>query len=109
MKNYPEELALLEEAHSTLKAEHARLKEEHARLQKEHGTLVAELAALKEGREQFVPHDGVLWKRTASGFETHPYCAQCPRPAVMSPMHRAHKFVCSGGHFAPMSARPPSA
>ena len=52
---------------------------------------------------------GVLWKRTPTGYETHPYCAECPRPAIMSPMHRARLFVCSNGHDAPLSVKPPSA
>lgn len=56
---------------------------------------------------------GVLWKRTATGFEPHPYCNECahhpvmfanPPPEVMDPMF----WQCSSNHKAPYSAKPPA-
>ena len=57
----------------------------------------------------FVPYMGVLWKRTADGFEPFPYCQECPTHSVMTPFHDAGILVCaSGNHHAPLSVTPPN-
>jgi hypothetical protein len=74
-----------------------------------------ELAALKlsQAKEspEFISHMGVLWKKTRTGFEPNPYCAECPRPLVMTgnPPHRPLVWICSSGHRAPGNVTPPSA
>jgi hypothetical protein len=56
----------------------------------------------------FVENMGVLWKRTATGFEPIPYCKECPRPTIMVHPHRGSVWVCgTGDHVAPLSAKPP--
>jgi hypothetical protein len=89
-----------------MRQEILKLQKQNAALTADNQKLVAENARLVN--PQFVLNDAVLWKRTPSGYETHPYCAECPRPAVMSPMHHAHLFVCSSGHQASLSSKPPS-
>ena len=67
----------------------------------------AEIQRLKPAG--FVESMGVLWKRTATGFEPYPYCKGCPAPTVMSPLLRGRGWVCAtGDHHAPRS-QPPSA
>ena len=100
---------LLEKKVALLTGELSDAHRKIASLEAEVAKLHQQLQSAQPQSDGFAESMGVLWKRTASGFETHPYCAQCPRPAVMSPMHRARKWVCSDGHFAPLSARPPSA
>lgn len=52
---------------------------------------------------------GVLWKRTATGFESHPYCRECSSHPIMSlaPPSRPMFWMCSAGHQAPCSIVPP--
>ena len=52
---------------------------------------------------------GVLWKRTASGFENYPYCKECDHNPVMigmPPGRRAMFWQCSNGHTAPNQGLP---
>jgi hypothetical protein len=53
---------------------------------------------------------GVLWKRTATGFEAFPYCKECSHHPIMTghppfgldPM----LWICSQNHTAPFAGRP---
>ena len=57
-----------------------------------------------------VENMGVLWRKTATGYEPHPYCKHCAGNPVMSPIHRAQKWVCATGeHVAPFTVKPPVA
>jgi hypothetical protein len=53
---------------------------------------------------------GVLWKRTATGFELHPYCRECSSHPIMTlaPPSRPMFWMCSEGHQAPRSVVPPT-
>ena len=73
--------------------------------QADHAAL--KLAQAKESPE-FVPNMGVLWKRTKTGFEKIPYCTECDRPKIMTPIHHEKVLVCSEGHTAPFAVEPPS-
>jgi hypothetical protein len=61
-----------------------------------------------------VEHMGVLWKRTATGFEPNPYCRECPTHPIMSVFPPAfthsppEQWECSSKHRAPYS-KPPTA
>ena len=80
-------------------------------------SLEAEVAQLRQQLQRaqpqsdgFVESMGVLWKRTATGFESHPYCKHCAGNPIMSPIHGARKWVCgTGDHIAPFSVKPPAA
>ena len=57
----------------------------------------------------FMENMGVLWKRTAQGFEKIPYCKECPNHPIMTPLHEARTWVCAtGDHIAPFSVKPPA-
>jgi hypothetical protein len=61
-----------------------------------------------------VEHMGVLWKRTANGFEPNPYCKECPTHPVMCVFPPAlvgeppERWDCSHKHRTPYS-KPPAA
>ncbi len=57
-----------------------------------------------------VENMGVLWKRTANGFESHPYCRECSSHPIMmlAPPSRPMFWMCSEGHQAPRSVEAPS-
>lgn len=79
------------------------LEETHSQLQKAH--LELQMAQTKKPPE-FIFHNGVKWKRTGDGFEQFPYCADCAVPTVMTPVHRANRWICSNGHQAPLTGPP---
>jgi hypothetical protein len=89
----------LSDAHrkiASLEAEAAQLRQQLQRAQPQSGG--------------FVESMGVLWKRTATGFESRPYCKHCAGNPIMSPIHGARKWVCgTGDHIAPFSVKPPAA
>src|SRR6266436_2685608 len=90
-------LSLLTEQTAGLEKENAELKAENANLRNQ----------LQDEPIEFEESMGVLWKRTATGFEQHPYCKECPSHPVMTPVRRANIWVCgTGNHNAPRSVRP---
>jgi hypothetical protein len=95
----------LEEA---LKKKLEELERKNATLVADNQKLVAENARLVS--PDFVPHMGALWKRSGAGFESYPYCAECPKPSVMRRLRGgANAWGCSSGHLAPLGIRPPTA
>jgi hypothetical protein len=102
-----EVIGLLEKKLAILTGEVADLTTKVSKLEMENGQLRAQLHDLQP--VGFQESMGVLWKRTPTGFEPHAYCKECVRPSVMSPMHEAGLLVCSNGHHAPISVRPPLA
>jgi hypothetical protein len=89
-----------------LTAKNAVLATKISKLEIENGQLRAQMKHPKQGSMQ--ESMGLLWKRTADGFESVPYCLQCPDHPIMVPMRAARNWVCSAGHIAPRSSKPPS-
>jgi hypothetical protein len=58
----------------------------------------------------FHPFGGVLWKRSANGFEAYPYCAECDTHPVMIQQppfgNKVLFWQCSHGHKAAFAGRP---
>ena len=63
-----------------------------------------------EAPPAMVENMGVLWKRTATGFERIPYCRDCSSHPIMFPVPPRHPvfFACSEGHQVPRAVAPPS-
>lgn len=89
-----------------------QLAEQVGKLERENAQLKAEVELLREQLQRAQPvglveNEGVLWKRTATGFEKNPYCKQCTSHPVM--LGKGSVWLCgSGEHFAPRNARPPA-
>lgn len=100
---------LLEKKVGLLVDENTTLSTKVSKLEIENAQLRAKLEyAQPAGLEESM---GVLWKRTATGFEPNPYCNECPGHPVMHYFptdHRPLRWVCSTGHSAPISVRPPA-
>jgi hypothetical protein len=93
--------------------ENAELSTKVSRLEIENSQLRGQLKNTQPVMDGFHEFAGVLWKRTANGFETFPYCNECVHHPIMSPMpphglsiHPMH-WECSARHRAPYS-NPPS-
>lgn len=101
---------LLEKKAALLTEEIASLRAKVSRLETENTDLRQQLQRAQPQSDGFVESTGVLWKRTATGFESHPYCKHCAGNPVMSPIRTARQWVCgTGEHIAPMSVSPPTA
>ena len=86
------------EDHSVLQQKHAALQKAHLELQR----------AQAEKSPDFVLHNGVLWKKTANGFEAFPCCNECKHHPVMhkAPPRFPRYWMCSEGHMAPLTGPP---
>jgi hypothetical protein len=79
-----ERLAHEEKLHEETQARNAELQVQVDELSREVAALRRELATLRVP-EDFMPHDGVLWKKAAAGgYEDTPYCRICKMQ--MTPM-----------------------
>ena|SRR5438128_1904314 len=93
----------------------ALLTEQVGALERENADLKAENAQLRAQLQQAQPVGfeesmGVLWKRTARGFENNPYCKECPTHPIMTQFQDLGVWACANNkHHAPLSVRPPSA
>lgn len=88
-------------------AKYSELAEKYAALQKAQAN--ESQGHPKPALGDLVESMGVLWKRTATGFEPHPYCKECVSHPVMTPMQYPGIWVCgTGDHHAPLSVRPPT-
>lgn len=105
-------LASLQEQTSILQVQLAVARRNLAELQGENERLRTENAKLQgmdQDLSQFVENMGVLWKRVPDGFESMPYCKECPSHPIMKPLLRTRLLVCfSGRHYARFDARPPT-
>jgi len=77
-------------------------------LEVENGQLRAQLHhSQKVGFQEF---GGILWKRTAEGFEPNPYCKECTHHPVMCgeppDFEPPLLWQCPHGHSAPFAGRP---
>jgi FtsZ-binding cell division protein ZapB len=101
---------LLEKKVALLTGELSDARRKIASLEAEAAQLRQQLQRAQPQSDGFVESMGVLWKRTATGFESHPYCKHCAGNPIMSPIHGARKWVCGAGdHIAPFSVKPPAA
>jgi class 3 adenylate cyclase len=59
-------------------------------------------------RSEFKKYMGLLWKRTATGFEPRPYCPECPSHPVMSgfPPGSEDMWACPSDHTFDYSTEP---
>jgi hypothetical protein len=99
---------LLEKKLALLTQQVALLDAENARLKLENGQLRAQTANPKQGA--FQESMGVLWKRTASGFEPNPYCNECASHPPMFPQPPVGTILywnCSRSHTVSGNVRPP--
>jgi hypothetical protein len=95
--------ALLAEQVTALEGENTQLKLENIQFR----TQLKNLQPVTGGFHEFA---GVLWKRTAKGFEPFPYCKECSHHPIMTghppfgldPM----LWICSQNHTAPFAGRP---
>jgi hypothetical protein len=101
----------------------ALLMDENIALAKENVVLIAKVSVLENENRNlrtqlqdaqpvvgaFHEFGGVLWKRTANGFEKYPYCKECPHHPVMMgmpPRGRPMFWRCSSEHHAPFQGLP---
>jgi hypothetical protein len=100
-------LSLLTEQVILLEKENSLLRLKLSHFETEKANLRAQLQNLQP--VGFEENMGVLWKRTANGFEQHPYCKECASHPIMTPVHEARTWVCAtGNHIAPFSVKPPA-
>ena len=93
--------------------ENAMLSTKVSRHEIENGQLRAQLQNSQPVAGGFRESMGVFWKRTATGFEPHPYCNECAHHPVMMPVPpsgvmRPMFWMCSSKHQAPYAIMPPS-
>src|SRR5437762_12295696 len=103
-----EKSVLLAEQVATLEREKAELKSENARLKAEIAQLHQQLHDAEPAG--FVESDGLLWKRTASGFDRRPYCPTCASHPVMMefPPRSKEMWVCPANHTFDYDSKPPN-
>lgn len=81
-----------------------------SQLEAENGQLRTQLKNVQPIGGGFIEIGGVLWKRTAKGFEPFPYCKECAHHPVMFGQPPGFPtpvlWQCSNGHTAPFSGRP---
>ena len=87
------------------------LAERVASLERENAELSAQIAQLLERLlpPGFVESDGLLWKRTDSGYEARPYCPVCAsaiHPVLMEPGSQGN-WVCPANHRFSYDRKPP--
>ena len=102
---------LLEKKTALLTEEIASLRAKVSRLETENADLRAQLQRAQPQSGGFVEHDGLLWKRTTSGFERRPYCPRCAdRPVMMEfPPGSREMWVCPSNHTFAHDSHPPTA
>lgn len=110
-------LAIIEKAQSIAptKAHLDMLNEALRRVGEERDEALRQCAVLEsrllrlERPEAMKENMGVLWKRSATGFERMPYCRECVTHPIMmqAPPSRPMFWMCSEGHQAPLSVNPP--
>lgn len=100
---------LLEKKVALLTEEIASLRAEISRLQTENANLRAKPQHAKHA--QFAESEGLLWKRTAAGFESRPYCPECPTHPVMTPFPPGEPLLwtCPSDHTFDYASKPPTA
>jgi hypothetical protein len=102
-------LWLLTDEMSLLVKKNAELVAKASALETENSNLRAQIQNLQPVTGTFNEYGGVLWKRTASGFEKFPYCKECAHHPVMMgmpPNRRAMFWQCPSGHTAPFQDFP---
>lgn len=99
---------LLEKKAALLTEQVATLERENAQLKSENGKLRAQLQASAPG---FAENDGLLWKRTPSGFDRRPYCPRCADHPVMMefPPGSGEMWLCPSDHSFAYDSQPPTA
>ena len=99
---------LLEKKVTLLTEEIANLRTEVSRLQIENENLHAQLQHTQP--IGFIEGDGLLWKRTPTGFESRPYCPTCSSHPVMMafPPSVNDMWVCPSKHTFDYASKPPS-
>jgi hypothetical protein len=114
---------IVEHGSATVQGVHINLlREQLCALDREVVKLKAEVAHLKASNEDLkaqlqraqpsglILHEGLLWKRTETGFEPRPYCPECPTHPVMMaiPPGEADTWACSGHHCFDYAIKPPT-
>ena len=91
--------ALLEEQIAALERENSQLKTENAKFRAQH----------EDSTSGFFKNDGLLWKRSPSGFERRPYCPRCADHPVMMefPPGSDEMWVCPSNHTFAYDSKPP--
>ncbi len=69
-------LDLAKEQHAALERKVAELTSEVERLSRDN-ELLRQKIARSSIPDEFVRHNGVLWRRSGAGFEPAPYCPKC--------------------------------
>jgi hypothetical protein len=102
-----EQIVLLEKEKAILVNEKTLLADKAARFETENIHLRQQLQDSQP--VGFVENQGVLWKRTPTGFEAIPYCKECKSHPIMTPLHQGGIWVCANGeHTAPLAVEPPA-
>jgi hypothetical protein len=106
-----DQLVALDSKLKVLTEELAQSKSREAKLAIENADLRRELQHAQP--VGFVESDGVMWKRTATGFESRPYCPECPSHPVMMgfPPREAEFWKCpkNPNHQFDYGSEPPAA
>lgn len=103
-----ERIAQAKEQQASLEKENASLKTENARLVSDLQKAQSEIQRLKPAG--LVENDGLLWKRTPSGFDRRPYCPHCTDHPVMMefPPGSGEMWTCPSNHTFAFESRPPT-
>jgi hypothetical protein len=104
-----ERIAQAKEQQAALEKENASLKTENARLASDLQKAQSEIQHLKP--TGMVENDGLLWKRTPSGFDRRPYCPRCDDHPVMMefPPGSRELWACPSDHTFAYDSHPPTA
>ena len=102
---------LMEKKLSLLAAELSQANTRISQFEIENRQLKTQLQNSQPVAGSFHEFGGVLWKRTAKGFEKFPYCKECAHHPVMIgqppiPNMTPMFWNCSHGHNAPYAGHP---